>query len=143
MNKAFWLRKEDRKPQWIIIDAQGEVLGRMATKIADKLRGKHQPFYTPNTDGGDYVVVINAKGIVLTGNKMEDKIYDSYTGWMGGYKTITAGDLMKKDPTELVMLAVKRMLPKNKLARKMLTKLKVFAGPEHRHIAQTGSGKAA
>jgi len=138
-NRTFNLRKEDCKPNWLVIDAEGEVLGRMATKIANILRGKNKPTYTPHVDSGDYVVVINADKVVLTGNKMEDKIYDRYTGWMGGYKVATAKEVMAKFPTKLVELAVKRMLPKNKLSRQVIKKLKIYAGPEHPHIAQVGN----
>jgi len=135
-NKAFYLKNEDRKPQWHLIDAEGQILGRLATKIADILRGKNRPTYTPHTDSGDYVVVINSDKIVMTGNKMEDKIYDRYTGWMGGYKVATAKEVMEKHPTRIVELAVKRMLPKNKLNRQIFKKLKVYAGSEHPHEAQ-------
>ncbi len=137
-NKAFFLKKEDRNPQWQIFDAKGQILGRLATQIANKLQGKDKPIYTPHTDAGDYVVVINAKDIVLTGNKMKGKIYDRYTGWMGGYKTRTAEEMMEKHPTKIIELAVKRMLPKNKLADQMFDKLKVYVGPEHPHQAQVG-----
>ncbi len=140
-NKAFFLKKEDRDPQWILIDAEGQVLGRLATRIADSLRGKNKPVYTPHTDCGDYVVVINADKIVMTGNKMRDKIYDRYTGWMGGYKEQTARELMEKKPTKLIELAVKRMLPKNRLSREIFKKLKVYAGNEHPHEAQVKSSK--
>ncbi len=136
MNKAFFLRKEDRNPQWRVIDANGQVLGRLATQIADILRGKDKAHYTPHTDCGDYVVVINADKIELTGNKWEGKEYDRYTGYMGGYKTTTARELFKKDPTLLVEHAVKGMLPKNKLNAKVFSKLKVYVGAEHPHIAQ-------
>jgi len=136
MNRSFVLKKEDHKPNWRVIDAEGQVLGRLATKIADILRGKDRPTYTPQTDSGDYVVVVNAEKIALTGNKMEDKIYDWYTGWMGGYKTATAKEMMAKHPTKIVELAVKRMLPKNKLNRKIFKKLKVYVGSEHPHKAQ-------
>ena len=136
MNKSFVLKKEAHKPNWTLIDAEGKVLGRMATMIADILRGKDKPFYTPHTDCGDYVIVINAEKIVLTGNKMEDKEYARYTGWMGGYKVATAKEVMAKHPTRLVELAVKRMLPKNKLNRQIFKKLKIYAGSEHPHKAQ-------
>lgn len=136
MNKAFFLRKEDRDPRWKIIDAEGLVLGRLATMVADVLRGKDEAFYTPHTDCGDYVVVINADKIVLTGNKWADKEYVRHTMWMGGRKVDTAEKLHQKHPTRLVELAVKRMLPKNKLNREILRKLKVYAGSEHPHIAQ-------
>lgn len=135
-NRAFFLKKEDRKPQWRVIDADGEILGRLATRIADILRGKDKPTFTPHEDGGDYVVVINAEKIALTGNKLEGKIYDWHTGWMGGYKTRTAKDQLAKHPTSLIELAVKRMVPKGKLGRAVLKKLKVYAGSEHPHQAQ-------
>lgn len=136
MNRSFVLKKEARDPQWLIIDAKGQVLGRMATRIADALRGKNNALYTPHTDSGDYVVVINADKIKLTGRKMEDKIYDRYTGWMGGYKTATAKEVLEKHPTKLVEKAVKGMLPKNKLNAEIIKKLKVYAGAEHPHKAQ-------
>ena len=142
-NKAFYQRKEDRDPQWILVDAKGKVLGRLATWIADTLRGKNKPIFAPHTDWGDYVVVINADKIVMTGNKMRDKIYDRYTGWMGGYKEATAREVMEKHPTRLVELAVKRMLPKNKLNDKIFKKLKVYAGSEHPHAAQITTSEAA
>lgn len=133
MNRAFLLRKEDKKPRWVTLDAKGQVLGRLATKIADILRGKNKPFYTPHTDSGDYVIILNAKDIVLTGNKKETKIYDRYSGWMGGYKTRTAGQLQ---PKELIELAVKRMLPKNKLNDAIFKKLRIYADNEHPHHGQ-------
>jgi len=136
MNKSFLLRPEDRKPQWRLVNAEGKVLGRLATEIADILRGKDKPYFTPHTDSGDYVVVINADKVVLTGDKMEGKIYDWHTGWMGGYKTISARDLLKKHPTHIVELAIRGMLPKNKLNRQVIKKLKVYAGSEHPHSAQ-------
>jgi len=138
MNRAFYLKKEDRAPKWRLIDAEGQILGRLATKIADALRGKDKATYTPQTDVGDYVVVINAEKIALTGNKMEDKIYDWHTGWMGGYKTATVKEMLAKHPTKIVELAVKRMLPKNKLNRQIFKKLKVYVGSEHPHKAQLG-----
>jgi len=137
MNKSFFLRKEDANPQWRVIDAKGKVLGRLATEITNILRGKDQAFYTPHTDSGDYVVIINASHIVLTGNKWEDKEYEHYTGWIGGLKTRTAQQIFDKEPADLIYLAVKRMLPKNRLSRQLFRKLKVYAGAEHPHIAQT------
>jgi large subunit ribosomal protein L13 len=142
-NRAFFLRKEDRDPQWVVIDAEGKVLGRLATQIADILRGKNKPTYTPHADAGDYVVVINVDKIVMTGNKMRDKIYAHYTGWIGGYKEQTAEQLNAKHPTDLLMLAVKRMLPKNTLNRAILKKLKIYVGAEHPHIAQVSTSQAA
>lgn len=136
MNRIFFLRKEDRKPRWHQIDAEGKVLGRLATEIADLLRGKNNPLYTPHTDTGDYVVVINADKIVLTGNKWEDKEYIHHTMWLSGLKKTSAKDLLKKHPTRLVEYAVKGMLPKNKLNRQVIKKLKVYVGAEHPHQAQ-------
>jgi len=136
MNRAFFLKKEARKPEWIVIDATGQVLGRLATQIANRLRGKDKAYFTPHTDSGDYVVIINADKIVLTGNKWEDKTYDRYSGWIGGLKTLTARQLQEKRPDQIIELAVKRMLPKNILSRYILRKLRVYAGPEHPHFAQ-------
>lgn len=136
MNSAFFLRKEDRNPQWHIIDAEGKVLGRLATLVADKLRGKDKPYYTPHTDCGDYVIIINADKVVLTGDKWEGKTYITHTMWMGGRKITAAKDLHKKHPTKIIELAVKRMLPKNKLNRCVIDKLKIYAGSEHPHTAQ-------
>ncbi len=144
MNRAFFLRKEDRKPRWVELDAEGKVLGRLATQIADILRGKHLPGYTPHTDGGDYVIVINAEKIVLTGTKLDTKIYDRYSGWIGGYKTRTAREILAKNPAEIIELAVKRMLPKSKMGRAVNKKLKVYAGNKHPHQAQINTAiKAA
>ncbi|BDC34310.1 50S ribosomal protein L13 [Candidatus Dependentiae bacterium Noda2021] len=137
MNRAFILRKEDKNPQWRVIDAKGQTLGRMATQIADMLRGKDKPYFTPHTDSGDYVVVINAKDIILTGKKWEDENWHTwYTGWIGGYKTMSPKELMKRDPEKLINLAVKGMLPKNKLSRQLIKKLKVYADEQHPHTAQ-------
>jgi large subunit ribosomal protein L13 len=136
MNSAFFLRKEDRAPQWRLIDAEGKILGRLATEIADILRGKDKPHYTPHTDGGDYVVVINAEKVALTGDKWNTKVYDRYSGWIGGYKVDTAKEVRAKRPTDLLYLAVKRMLPKNKLSQAVLTKLKLYVGATHPHAAQ-------
>lgn len=137
MNSAFFLRKEDNmNPKWRIIDANGKVLGRMATEIADILRGKDKPYFTPHTDSGDYVVVINASKVVLTGNKMNDKEYAHYTGWIGGRKVTSAKELLAKHPDRIITLAVKGMLPKNILSRYLLRKLRVYPGNEHPHFAQ-------
>lgn len=136
MNKAFFLAKEARCPQWCIIDAKDLVLGRMATWIADALRGKNKAYYTPHTDCGDYVVVINAEKVKLTGNKLADKLYATYSGWRGGRKETTAQDIMNKRPEDLIIMAVRGMLPKNKLNDQVITKLKVYAGSEHPHAAQ-------
>ena len=137
MNSAFYLKKEENlHPKWRVIDAKGQVLGRMATEIADILRGKDKPYFTPHTDSGDYVVVINASQVVLTGNKMENKEYAHYTGWIGGRKVTTAKELLAKHPDRVITLAVKGMLPKNILSRYLLRKLRVYPGNEHPHLAQ-------
>ncbi len=138
MNKSFVLKKEERKPQWRLIDAEGKVLGRLATHIADALRGKDKPYYTAHTDCGDYIVVINADKIILTGNKWEDKEYVRYSGWFGGKKVATAREMKEKHPTAIVEMAVKGMLPKNKLNNEIYKKLKVYVGTEHPHKAQIG-----
>lgn len=122
--------------EWYLVDADSKVLGRMATEIANILRGKKKAIYTPSVDTGDFVIVINAEKIALTGNKLADKTYYSHSGFPGGIKSITAGKLIDKKPEELIRKAVKGMLPKNKLARHMLKKLKIYAGAEHPHKAQ-------
>lgn len=136
MNRTFFLRKEDTNAQWRVIDAKGKVLGRLATEIADVLRGKDQATYTPHTDSGDYVVVINAADIKLTGNKWEDKEYITNSGWIGGKKVKSAREVYDRDPARLVQLAVKRMLPKNKLSNLVFKKLRVYANDVHPHKAQ-------
>ena len=142
MNKVFYLHKEDRNPQWRLIDAKGVILGRLATQIANALRGKDKPYYTPHDDAGDYVVVINADKIELSGDKWEGKEYARYTGWIGGYRVTKAKDMLVKHPTHLIELAVRGMLPKNKLNREIIKKLKVYAGPEHPHKAQVETSKS-
>ena len=136
MNKAFFLRKEDRSPKWHLIDASGMVLGRLASRVADILRGKNKAYYSPHVDCGDYVIVTNCEKIVLTGNKMKEKLYRKHSGWRGGLKTKTAEELFRKDPSLLVKHAVKGMLPKNRLNRKIIKKLKVYVGNDHPHKAQ-------
>lgn len=137
MNKAFFLKKEDVKPVWKHINAEGKVLGRLATEIANVLRGKDRAYFTAHTDSGDYVVVTNAEKVVLTGSKWADKEYVRHSGYPGGLKKTTAKELLAK-PTEIVIRAVKGMLPKNKLNHKIIKKLKVYAGSEHPHKAQLG-----
>jgi large subunit ribosomal protein L13 len=133
MNKAFFLAKEARDPQWRIIDANGKPLGRMATRIADMLRGKDKPTYTPHTDGGDYIIVINADKVMLTGDKWNDPEWHvTYSGWIGGQKFKSAKDLSYE---KLITLAVKGMLPKNKLSDQMIKKLKIYEGEVHPHGA--------
>ncbi len=121
---------------WWLVDAEGKTLGRLATEIARLLMGKHKPIYTPHLDTGDFVVVINAEKVVLTGNKWEDKIYYRHSGYPGGLKAIRARDLRDRFPERVIQLAVRRMLPKNKLGRRMFRRIKVHAGPSHPHLAQ-------
>ncbi len=122
--------------EWLLVDAEGQTLGRLASKVAKLIRGKHKPDFTPHVDGGDYVVVINADKIVLTGKKWSDKVYVRHTGYPGGRRELTAEQLMAKHPIRLVENAVKGMLPKNKLGRKMYKNLYVYAGAEHKQEAQ-------
>ena len=138
MNSAFFLRKEDRKPKWHVIDAKGKILGRVATQIADLLRGKGLPTYTPHTASGDHVVVINASQVVLSGNKMDEKIYVRVSGYIGGKKETVAKDVMAKHPTRIIEHAVNGMLPKNRLSKFIAKYLHVYAGAEHPHDAQAG-----
>ena len=123
-------------PKWHLVDADGQILGRMATKIATILQGKHRPTYTPHVDTGDFVIVVNAEKFAVTGRKMEDKKYYRASGYPGGLKETTLKVLLEKKPAEAVRLAVRRMLPKTKLGEQMFTKLKVYAGPDHPHEAQ-------
>lgn len=122
--------------QWHLVDFEGLTLGRAASRIATVLRGKHRPTYTPNADCGDFVVVINAEKLKLTGNKLEGKIYYRHTGYLGGLKSLTAGELLEKNPARVVELAVQRMMPSGPLGRRMMKKLKVYAGTDHPHEAQ-------
>ena len=122
--------------QWYVVDAQDKVLGRMATEIARVLRGKHKPIFTPNMDAGDFVIVVNASGIKLTGKKLDQKMYYRHTEYPGGIRERTAAKMLEVKPEQLIMQAVKGMLPKNRLSRKLVTKLKIYAGPEHPHDAQ-------
>jgi large subunit ribosomal protein L13 len=126
----------DIKKNWYVIDLDGLVLGRVAARIAHVLRGKHKPIYSPSVDAGDFVIVLNADKVKLTGNKMADKMYYHHSGFPGGIKSIAAGKLLEKKPEQLIQKAVKGMLPKNKLGRHMFKKLKVYAGAEHPHAAQ-------
>jgi large subunit ribosomal protein L13 len=122
--------------RWVVIDAEGRALGRIATRAASVLRGKHRPDYTPHQDTGDFVVIINAAKLKLTGNKAEDKIYYRHTGYPGGIRTTSAGKLLTSRPERLLEIAVRGMLPKNRLGRRLFTKLKVYRGGEHPHSAQ-------
>jgi len=134
--KTYVATPSDRQRDWLLVDANGQTLGRLATQIADALRGKRKPTYTPHVDTGDFVVVINAEKIAVTGNKREDKLYHRHSGYPGGLKTRTLNDMLERRHEEVIRLAVKGMLPRNRLARKQLTKLKVYAGPDHPHAAQ-------
>ena len=129
-------KKNQVEQKWLLVDAEGAVLGRLAAKIAPILMGKNKPTYTPHVDTGDYVIVVNAEKIRLTGKKAQNKEYDSYSHHPGGRKITSFADMMAKKPEKVVELAVKRMLPKNKLGREMIKKLKVYRGPEHDHQAQ-------
>ena len=122
--------------QWYVIDAQGKVLGRMASEIAKILRGKNKPIFTPNVDTGDFVIVVNARGLKLTGKKLQKKVYYRHTEYPGGIRERTAEKMLEEKPEDLIVLAVKGMLPKNRLSKRLVTKLKVYAGPEHPHEAQ-------
>ena len=134
--KTFSAKQADIKRDWYVIDATGKTLGRIASEIARRLRGKHKPEYTPHVDTGDYIIVVNAEPVTATGRKATDKVYYSHSGWIGGLKIITFEKLIDKAPERVIEYAVKGMLPKNRLGRAMFKKLKVYAGPDHRHEAQ-------
>lgn len=134
--KTFSAKPEDVTHDWFVVDATGKTLGRLATEIARRLRGKHKPEFTPHVDTGDYIVVVNAEKIRVTGNKLKDKMYHRYTGYIGNLKSMPLEKLMENTPERALQLAVKGMMPRNPLGRKMFSKLRVFAGPEHPHDAQ-------
>ena len=134
--KTYQATPQDRERAWYVVDAEGETLGRLATQIADVLRGKRKPTYTPHVDVGDFVIVVNAEKVAVTGKKREDKRYWRHTGYPGGIRYRTLGELLERRPEEVIRKAVKGMLPRNRLARRQLRKLKVYAGPEHPHQAQ-------
>ena len=134
--KTYVATPATRERDWLLVDASGQTLGRLATQIAEALRGKTKPEYTPHIDTGDFVVVVNAEKISVTGNKRADKKYYRHSGYPGGLKTRTLGDMLERRPEEIIRLAVKGMLPRNRLARQQLRKLKVYAGPDHPHEAQ-------
>jgi large subunit ribosomal protein L13 len=134
--KTFVAKEHEIEKNWHLIDASDKVLGRLATEIATILRGKKKPIFTPHMDAGDYVVVVNAEKVVLTGNKLEKKKYYRHSGYVGGLKETTAKEMLEKKPENLIKLAVKGMLPKTSLGRRQLTKLKVYTGPDHPHEAQ-------
>ncbi len=134
--KTYQQKPSEVRRQWFVVDARGKVLGRLASRIAAILRGKHKPTFTPHVDGGDFVVVVNAEKIRLTGRKLQEKVYYWHTGYPGGIKSATAAQMLERKPEWVIQKAVQRMLPKNPLGRRMLRKLKVYRGPEHPHAAQ-------
>lgn len=134
--KTFSPTPKDIDRKWYVVDAQDQVLGRLATQIAHRLRGKHKPEFAPHMDNGDFIIVVNCDKIKVTGTKMDKKLYYRHSGWVGGLKSTTLKDMLAEKPERVLMAAVKGMLPKNRLARHMLKKLKVYAGPEHPHTAQ-------
>jgi len=134
--KTYQAKKEELEYKWYLVNAEGKVLGRLATELVKILKGKNKPTYTPHLDTGDFVIVVNAGKVTLTGKKMKDKIYYHHTGYPGGIKEMNAEKLLAKKPTEMIRMAVKGMLPKNSLGRQMIRKLKIYAGPNHPHEAQ-------
>ena len=134
--KTFVATPANRQRDWYVVDAQGKTLGRLATQIADALRGKRKPEYTPHCDTGDFVVVVNAEKVRVTGNKIDDKLYYRHSGYPGGIRSRRLGEMLERQPEEVIRKAVKGMLPRNRLGRQQLRKLKVYAGPEHPHEAQ-------
>jgi len=134
--KTYQAKNEELDPKWYLVNADGKVLGRLSTEVAKILRGKNKPTYTPHVDTGDFVVVVNAGKVTLTGKKMKDKVYYHHTGYPGGIKETNAEKLLARKPTEMIRMAVKGMLPKTSLGRQMLRKLKIYAGPNHPHEAQ-------
>jgi large subunit ribosomal protein L13 len=134
--KTYVATPADRERNWLVVDAAGKTLGRLATQIANLLRGKGKPEYTPHVDTGDFVVVINAEKISVTGNKLADKRYYRHSGYPGGLRSRTLGEMLERRPEEVIRRAVRGMMPRNRLARQQLTKLKVYAGPDHPHAAQ-------
>jgi large subunit ribosomal protein L13 len=133
---TFSAKPEEVTRDWFVVDATGKTLGRLASEIAKRLRGKHKPEYTPHVDTGDYIVVVNAEKIRVTGNKLKDKMYYRYTGYIGNLKSVPLEKLLEDTPERALQFAVKGMMPRNPLGRKMFSKLRVFAGPEHPHDAQ-------
>ncbi|HGJ5866664.1 50S ribosomal protein L13 [Arsenophonus nasoniae] len=134
--KTFTAKPETVKRDWYVVDADGKTLGRLATEIARRLRGKHKAEYTPHVDTGDYIIVVNAEKVAVTGNKREDKIYYRHTGYIGGIKQATFEEMIARHPERVIEIAVKGMLPKGPLGRAMYRKMKVFAGSDHNHAAQ-------
>ena len=135
-NTTYSAKSSDIKRQWYIIDASGKPLGRVAAEAAKLLRGKHKPTFTPNVDTGDHVIILNVKDVVLTGKKLDEKIYRHHTGYIGNMKEISARNLLQTNPEKVMMLAIKGMLPKNRLGRQMINKVRIYAGSEHENQAQ-------
>ena len=135
-NTTYSIKKNEIESKWYIIDAANKPLGRVATEAAKLLRGKHKPTYTPNLDNGDHVIILNCNDMVLTGHKMDQKIYRHHSGYIGGMKETTAREMMAKSPEKMMMLAIKGMLPKNSLGRQMLKKVRIYAGSKHEDVAQ-------
>ena len=135
-NTTYSVKKSEIESKWYIIDAANKPLGRVATEAAKLLRGKHKPTYTPNLDVGDHVIILNCNQVILTGNKINQKIYRSHSGYIGGMKEVSAKDMLENNPEKAMMLAVKRMLPHNSLGDVQLKKLRVYAGSEHENVAQ-------
>lgn len=134
--KSFVAKPQEVERKWYVVDAEGKTLGRLASQVAAILRGKNKPTYTPHVDTGDFVIVINAEKVEVTGKKMDQKMYRHHTGYVGHMKEMTYKQMLEKKPEQIIELAVKGMLPKNSLGRKMIKKLKVYSGPEHKHEAQ-------
>ncbi|HDZ89219.1 MAG: 50S ribosomal protein L13 [Deltaproteobacteria bacterium] len=134
--KTFVAKEKEVEKNWYLVDAKDKILGRLATQIAVRLRGKHKPIFTPHADTGDFIVVINAEKVSLTGRKLNNKIYYRHSGYLGGLKEISAKKLLEKKPEDVLRFAVRGMLPKNSLGRRQLKKLKIYTGPEHPHKAQ-------
>ncbi len=139
--KTYSLKGAEIEKRWQVVDAEGQTLGRLATQVAGLLMGKHKPTYSPHLDMGDFVIIVNAKKVRVTGNKMEDKKYYRHTGYMGGLKTTSLGSMMERHPDRVLRLAVRGMLPRNRLARHVLRHLKVYAGPDHPHQAQVNASR--
>jgi len=135
--KTYVATTTDRERNWVLVDANGQTLGRLATQIADALRGKRKPEYTPHVDTGDFVIVVNAEKISVTGNKRAEKRYYRHSGYPGGLRSRTLEEMLERRPEEVIRIAVKGMLPRNRLARRQITKLKVYAGADHPHAAQS------
>ncbi|MGB5569769.1 MAG: 50S ribosomal protein L13 [Sedimenticolaceae bacterium] len=136
MNTTVSAKPAEVRREWLLVDAEGKTLGRLASEIARRLRGKHKPIFTPHVDTGDYIVVVNAEKVAVTGNKLADKMYHHHTGYIGNLKSISLEKQLQKAPERVIETAVRGMLPRNPLGRAMMKKLRIFAGPEHTHQAQ-------